>query len=45
MKCKNCVEGEKACYYTGKENNPRGLGWCAAHDIEGKRRKGCDGHW
>lgn len=38
--CKNCD-----CYYTGKENTPRGLGWCARHEEEGKRRKGSDDRW
>lgn len=40
--CKNIPEGEKACYYTGKENTPRGRGYAARH-CEGKSKKGNDG--
>lgn len=42
MRCKNC-DCSKACRYTGKEDTPRGLGWCAAHEEEGKKRKGRNG--
>jgi hypothetical protein len=38
-KCKN----DKARNYTGTEPSPKGLGWCAHADKEGKRRKGKDG--
>lgn len=38
-KCKN----DKARNYTGNEPSPKGLGWCAHADKEGKRRKGKDG--
>ena len=43
-RCHNCSSDKKPCYYTGKENNPRGLGYCAAHEKPGQRRKGRDGH-
>jgi len=32
----------KGCYYTGKENNPRGRGFCAKHEKEGMEMKGKD---
>jgi hypothetical protein len=31
-------------YYTGKEPSPKGLGYCASSDEEGKVRKGRDGN-
>ena len=40
--CKNCSP-EKKCYYTGKENTPRGRGYAARYEKEGKRMKGTDG--
>ena len=48
MRCKNCkgtpCKGTpcKGCYYTGKENNPRGRGFCANHEKEGMEMKGKD---
>lgn len=39
--CKNCPE-DKKCYYTGKENNPRGKGYSAKYEPEGKRMQGRD---
>jgi len=39
-RCKNCD-----CYYSGDENTPRGLGWCASADKKDKKRKGCDKEW
>ena len=41
--CKNIPDGEKACYYKGDENTPRGKG-LAAQFEEGKNRKGMDGN-
>lgn len=38
--CKNSSKR----YYTGKEPSPKGLGWCAHAEKEGKRRKGRDGN-
>lgn len=40
--CKNVKKGEK-CYYTGKENTPRGRGYSAKYEKEGKKMKGRDG--
>jgi len=34
---------DSAKYYTGKENNPRGRGYSASSEKEGKRMKGRDG--
>ena len=42
-RCKNCPPSAQGCYYTGKENTPRGRGYCAMHEKEGKRMKGTDG--
>lgn len=42
--CKNCpLPSGKKCYYTGKENTPRGHGYAARYEKEGKRMKGTDG--
>lgn len=38
--CKN----DKFARYTGKEPSPKGLGYCAHQEKEGKRRKGRDGN-
>ena len=38
-RCKNDYK-----YYTGKEPSPKGLGYCASGDEEGKIRKGRDGY-
>ena len=37
--CKN----DKTKTYTGREPSPKGLGWCAHGEKEGKVRKGKDG--
>ena len=38
-----CHNSKKASYYTGREKNPRGLGYCASCEKPGQRRKGRDG--
>jgi hypothetical protein len=38
-KCKN----DPSINYSGKEKNPKGLGWCAHPEQIGKKRKGADG--
>jgi hypothetical protein len=44
MKCINCPPSEKdGCYYTGKENTPRGRGFCAMHEKIGSKKKGKNG--
>lgn len=43
-RCKNCPPPpHKGHYYTGKENTPRGKGYCARFEKEGKKMKGTDG--
>ena len=42
-RCKNCPPSARGCYYTGKENTPRGRGFAAKYEEEGKRMKGTDG--
>lgn len=43
-RCLNCPSGsKKPSYYTGKENNPKGLGYCPKHDKPGHKRHGRDG--
>lgn len=41
LPCKN----NKQKYYKGTEPSPKGKGWCASGEAEGRRRKGADGHW
>ncbi len=43
-RCKNVPPSEKAVYYTKQENTPKGNGWCARFEEEGKVRKGTDGN-
>ena len=38
-----CKNSEKPCYYTGKEDTPRGKGYSAKYEDEGKKMKGTDG--
>lgn len=40
--CKNIPPEGKPCYYTGKENTPRGRGYAAKY-CEGDSKKGTDG--
>ena len=40
--CKNIPKGERACYYKGDENTPRGKGWCAKY-CDGETKKGTNG--
>ena len=42
-RCKNCPPSARGCYYTGKENTPRGRGFAAKYEAEGRRMKGTDG--
>lgn len=43
-RCKNCPKHSfKPCYYTGLENTPRGKGYSAKYEDEGKRMKGTNG--
>lgn len=42
-RCKNVSASEKPSYYTGKENTPRGRGYDARYEEDGKGRKGTDG--
>ena len=41
-KCKNYDGSKKMGYYKGDEPSPKGLGFCAKYEIEGKERKGKD---
>lgn len=44
-RCKNCPKNTtKPTYYTGKEKTPRGKGFAAKHEQEGKKMKGKDGN-
>ena len=43
-RCKNCPPSPtRGCYYTGKENTPRGKGYSAKYEKEGKKMRGRDG--
>jgi predicted NodU family carbamoyl transferase len=42
-RCINCASFEKGCYYTSHETTPRGKGYSAKHEREGKKMKGRDG--
>lgn len=42
--CKNIPLSEKLVYYTGQENTPRGNGYVARFEEEGKERTGTDGN-
>lgn len=45
-RCKNCPSPpSRGYYYTGNENTPRGRGYCALFEREGKKMIGNDGKY